>query len=153
MDKQQKLKTALPILAVIMIFVWGPVIIGSGSKDKNKSKNSNNRSSGNISGNASGNIDNIDLMSLSSFSAKKRAQTAYAQWGRNPFMLGYDAKALVIEGIVWDELNPEAVINGNIVGVGDRIGSNIIMIIRPNSVVIRNRGEDIELQLGEGRQF
>ena len=68
-------------------------------------------------------------------------------------MPGYDQKALVLEGIVWDEKNPKVIINGNILGVGDHTGSNRIIAIKKDSVVIINRTGTVELYLGEGKQF
>jgi len=137
----------LPVLVVVMIFVWGPVFTGSGSKNK---KNENKKS---VSVNFFSNVNSSDLVALSRLGARKKVKTSYADWGRNPFMPGYDQKALVLEGIVWDEKNPKAIINGNIFGVGDHTGSNRIIAIKKDSVVIINRTGTVELYLGEGKQF
>jgi len=146
-NKQQKLKIALPILVVVMAFVWGPVFTGSGSKNK---KNKNKKS---VSVNFVSNVNSSDLVAMSRLGARKKVKTSYADWGRNPFMPGYDQKALVLEGIVWDETNPKAIINGGIFGIGDHAGLNRIIAIKKDSVVIINKTGTVELHLGEERQF
>ncbi len=140
MNKQQKLKIALPILAVIMAFVWGPIIMGSGSK-RNADKS---RPSGNGGTVNQGNNRNVDLTNLAYVGKRKKARTSFEDWGRNPFVLTQAIKALTIEGILWDEQDPKAMINGYIVGVGDKVGSNTIINITPTSVTIKgDAGESV----------
>ena len=142
MDKQQKLKIALPILALIMIFVWGPVIMGSGSKKKDKS-------SGNVSSGATSSGSNLELIALVRSSERKKAKTSYADWGRNPFTLSESPKASVLEGIMWDAQDPKAIINGNILGIGDRVGSGEIVDIQKTSVTIQNGTVEKVYHLGQ----
>lgn len=152
MDKQKKLKIALPILLVVMAFVWGPVFFGSDSKNQSNK----NTDKGSVKNKVSNNNDSGSNISAPSRAyARKKEQTPdVAGWGRNPFMLGYDSKALMIEGIVWDEENPKAIINGDILGVGDTVGSSVIIGIDQKSVIIRSKsGEDTKLYLGERKQF
>lgn len=140
MNKQQKLKIALPMLVVIMAFVWGPVIIGSGSKRKADKGNS----AGNSQGMQQASGNSIDLTALSRVGRRQKTRTSYADWGRNPFVLKQVIKALAVEGILWDENDPKAIINGNIVGIGDQVGSSIIIDIKPSSVTIKgDMGETI----------
>lgn len=144
MDKQQKLKIALPILVIIMAVVWGPVITGSGPKRKA------GKAAKKI-GAAPQGENNIDLAALSRAGTREKARTSYAEWGRNPFTLVQDPEALIIEGIVWDRENPKAIINGDILGIGDPVGPNVIADIKQNSVILRGETGDIELRFGAGR--
>lgn len=137
MDRQQKLKIALPILFVVMAFVWGPVIMGPGKKNDldNNAKNINEVA------------DGMDSAAMFRIDARKRAKTAYTGWGQNPFMLKRAPKAFYIEGIMWDEKNPKAIINGNIVGIGDAVESKTIVDIKPSSIIIKgDDGKEVELK-------
>jgi len=136
-DKQQKLKIALPILIVVMAFVWGPVIMGSNKKD------SSNKSSKNI--NEGVDSSNLAVMSLSG--VRKKAKTIYTDWGQNPFMLKRAPKALYIEGIMWDANNPQAIINGKMVGIGDLVESKTVIEIKRSSIILMGDDGEIELKL------
>ena len=143
MDKSQKLKIALPVLILVMAFVWGPVITGSGSKRKGAGKTNNIGISTNLHGSSA------DLIVLARSNERKKARTSYTEWGRNPFTLFKRPKASVLEGIMWDARNPKAIINGNIFGVGDSVGSGEVVDIQRNSVVIKNGAIEKEYRLGE----
>lgn len=138
MNKQQKLKIALPILIVVMAFVWGPVIFGSGSKSKGD--NSTSRVNKNMQ-------EGVSRFAVPSVASQKKAKTAYAQWGSNPFMLKRTPKVINIEGIMWDANNPKAIINGKIVGAGEAVEGKMIVEIKANSVIIKgDDGEEVELK-------
>jgi len=143
MDKQKKLKIAFPALIIIMAFVWGPIILGGG-KSKDKSK----KSTGSISMSVTQQENEGGLTALSGSHKRQKAKTTYTQWGRNPFTVAQDLNDLVVEGIAWDENNPKAIINGQIITVGDKLGANTIVAIEPNSVIIKNEAEEVELRLG-----
>ena len=142
MDKQQKLKIALPILILVMAFVWGPAIMGSGSKK-------NGKSVGNVSSGSVSQGSNLDLIALARSSERKKARTSYVDWGRNPFTLSESPKASVLEGIMWDAKNPQAIINGNILGIGEKVGSGVIVDIQKTSVIIKNGAIEKEYRLGQ----
>ena len=62
-------------------------------------------------------------------------------------MLKRAPKALNIEGIMWDENYPTAIINGIIIGAGEVIEDKTIIEIKLNSVIIRgDDGKDVELK-------
>ena len=42
--------------------------------------------------------------------------------------------SLKVTGLVWNSKRPQAIINGQVVSIGDRIGEVIIMAIRPDSI-------------------
>ncbi|MBN1870634.1 MAG: hypothetical protein JW847_08680 [Candidatus Omnitrophica bacterium] len=146
-DKQQKLKIALPVLIVIMAFVWGPVIFGSGSKQKaesvGKRVSRGDRPAAPTSGSGS------DLMALARSNERKKAKTSFSDWGRNPFSIAESPKASVLEGILWDANNPKAIMNGNILGVGDRVDSGTIIDIQQDSVRIKAGTVEKEYRLGQ----
>jgi len=139
-DKQQKLKIALPILFVVMAIIWGRIIFGSGSsKSDNKS--------GNTSKGAVKSMGSLNIAGLSKTGGQGKARSIYAKWGQNPFMLKRSPKALNIEGIMWDKKNPKVIINGDIFGIGETVESKTIVDIRPSSVIIKgNDGKESELK-------
>ncbi len=135
MNKQQKLKIALPILIVVMAFVWGPIIFGSGSKSKGN--NDTSRVNKNMQ----------ESLTVPSVVHQKKAKTAYAHGDWHPFMLKRTPKAINLEGILWDANDPKAIINGNIVGVGETVEGKMIIEIKANSVIIKgDDGEEFELK-------
>jgi len=142
MDKQQKLKIVLPILAIVMAFVWGPVILGGGSKKKDQG--SNNASSSGVS-----QVSHSDLIILARSSERKKAKTSYTEWGRNPFTLSASPKASVLEGILWDAQDPKAMINGRILGIGEKVGSGEITDIQRTSVTIKTGTKEKVYRLGQ----
>lgn len=142
MDKQQKLKIALPILAVVMAFVWGPVLTGGGSKKKDK------QSKADTAVEEDAPAGHADLVSLARLSQRKKARTKHGEWGRNPFALvEYSNNVLVLEGVLWDEKNPQAIINGNIVSIGDRIDAYVVSEITQTSAVVDDGSSRTELRL------
>lgn len=142
MDKQQKLKIALPILAVVMVFVWGPILTASGFKNKNR------QNAVVVTAKDDGQTNNADLASLVRSSQRKKARTTYLDWGRNPFTLLEYSHVLILEGILWEEKNPQAIINGNIVSVGDRVDSYVVSEITQTSAVVDNGTNRTKLWLG-----
>lgn len=78
-------------------------------------------------------------------------------WSRDPFMAqGKLAKkgpsrpeALALSGIIWDEKKPAAIINDNIVSVGDEIQGKKVIKIEKNKVILQEDGEEYILRLEE----
>lgn len=72
---------------------------------------------------------------------------------RDPFTLTRITKTkdspsgLALTGIVWDEQAPRAIINDRIVGVADTVGSDIIIEIEPDRVILTGNSGDFELIL------
>jgi hypothetical protein len=52
-----------------------------------------------------------------------------------------------LEGIIWDEDSPIAIINGKVVGVTDEINGAKIIQIKQNEVVLEVNGEKMPLKL------
>lgn len=84
---------------------------------------------------------------------KRRAKkTDYLSWGRNPFaareVTVKVAPQLTLSGIMWDEENPKAIINNNMVGIGDKVGPNTVVDIKKDRVILNDGTADFELRLG-----
>ncbi|MFH1504664.1 MAG: hypothetical protein ABIH08_04695 [Candidatus Omnitrophota bacterium] len=74
------------------------------------------------------------------------------KYGReDPFNPVFNEKAIVsstgLSGIIWDEQNPKAIINGEIIGIGEEIGSNKIIKIEQNKVILSDGSSEFELKL------
>jgi len=80
-------------------------------------------------------------------------KTAYSSWSRDPFstspapIKGYGGPTL--EGIIWDKENPMAVINDNIVKIGDKVSGNTVVDIKQDKVILNDGTKDFELRLGQ----
>lgn len=72
---------------------------------------------------------------------------------RNPFTMEAVAfqrlGPMTLNGIVWDEKNPKAVINDRIVGVGEVIGGRKVVKIEQTRVVLNDGANQMELRLGQ----
>ncbi len=67
-------------------------------------------------------------------------------WGRDPFFLARGStgdiglEGLILNGVVWDKDDPYAIINSDIVKVGDKLGSIKIIEITETSVILEQDG-------------
>ena len=73
-------------------------------------------------------------------------------WGRCPFsgkIFYGEAKALDLKltGILWDEDNPQAIINDEIREKGDKVGKFKIIEILPEKVIVSDGTEKFELKI------
>lgn len=79
-------------------------------------------------------------------------RTKYREWGKSPFIdkevVIKRTPALVLNGIAWDEKSPVAVVNDDVVRVGDNVDGNRIVAIEPNKVVFNDGTDNFELTLG-----
>lgn len=84
---------------------------------------------------------------------RPKRKPAGETWGRNPFVFGsvsaQSFAGLTLNGILWDRVKPQAIIGGQIVGVGDAVapGGAKVEDIRPNQVVLDDGRDKIELML------
>ena len=80
-------------------------------------------------------------------------RTRYREWGRNPFVLSQHvtesgvSDALFLSGIAWDNVRPQAVINGRIVGVGDTVEGSRVVEIKRDLVILDDGTSRSELPL------
>lgn len=77
-------------------------------------------------------------------------KTDFKAWGRNPFApKGSDDASLkpVLNGIMWYEGNPEAMISGDMVHVGDKVGIYTVVEIKKDSVTLNDGTSEVVLTL------
>ena len=77
---------------------------------------------------------------------RRPARSLAKEWGRNPFLR---QDALELRGILWDDQNPKAVIDEDIVAVGDLVNGSLVVEIRKDGVVLYDGSSDFELKLNE----
>lgn len=142
MEKSEKLKILLPVLIAVTIFVWVRALRGPESK-RGVEKD--------ILGiKVSGGEGELTSLALLSAARGKRAKSPYANWGRNPFTVGTPDKTdtkLILEGIVWDDKSPKAIISDEIVGIGDKIAGNTVVDITKESAILTDGTRNFELKL------
>jgi hypothetical protein len=85
---------------------------------------------------------------------KLEEETKNLKLKRDPFILGpvisteeISPSGLSITGILWDRENPIAIINDNIVRIGDKIGTNNVVDIKQDSVILNDGIKNFELNL------
>lgn len=75
------------------------------------------------------------------------------KWSRDPFYgrvysaAGEGLIGLQLQGILWDEKKPHALISEEIVSEGDSVGNNIVIKINKDSVLLNDGTKDLELKL------
>ena len=87
----------------------------------------------------------------------KRAKPPFTDWGRNPFMLpgelSESVRGLMLDGIVWDNEKPYAIINNQILGIGDAIGKSRITAITETAVTLEEDGSAFSIQLRNEKEL
>ena len=82
---------------------------------------------------------------------RRAKRTEFNFWGRNPFAEKESPKVKVtklrLNGILWDDAAPKAIIGDDIVGIGDKVGPNTVVDIKEDRVVLNNGTADFELKL------
>ncbi|ODS30477.1 MAG: hypothetical protein SCARUB_04417 [Candidatus Scalindua rubra] len=78
-------------------------------------------------------------------------RTGFVSWGRDPFLLPQEpaktSTRLNLNGIIWDEEDPIAIINDNFIEIGDKIEKNTVVDIKEDSVILNDGANDFELRL------
>lgn len=86
---------------------------------------------------------------------RQAKKSQFGSWGRNPFVpegtTMQAAARLFLNGIVWDEKSPQAIINDRIVRVGDSVGDRQVVAIGQTSVILKEGDQELELRLGQGK--
>lgn len=82
---------------------------------------------------------------------KRRAKrTKFSSWERNLFSeKGTFVSSSGLTGIIWDEKFPQALIGDAVVGIGDKVGSNTVVKIEKDRVILNDGTKDFELGMGE----
>ncbi len=80
----------------------------------------------------------------------------FPTWGKNPFSpkeapaVPRSFSDLVLNGIAWGPKNPSALINDQVVFVGDKIEGSKVVAINRNNVILNNGEKDFKLEWGSG---
>ena len=77
------------------------------------------------------------------------SKTNFTAWGRNPFVLNmknFTGSTLVLNGVIWDDQKPMAIVNDNVVGVGDHVGANTVIDIQQDRVMLSDGTNNVELK-------
>ncbi|MDP8229672.1 MAG: hypothetical protein P9L93_01055 [Candidatus Gorgyraea atricola] len=89
-----------------------------------------------------------------SFEAPEIEETTIKEgWGHDPFTLGsagagdIELEGLVLNGIMWDPANPLAIINSDVIKVGDSLGTATVVEITQNSVILEQDSQRHTLNL------
>ena len=75
------------------------------------------------------------------------------RWGRDPFLLDtaniqeQGTEDLALNGIIPDKQNPYAIINNEVVKLGDKVGGMTVIEINENNVVLDENGQRHTLEL------
>lgn len=76
------------------------------------------------------------------------------QWGRDPFVTAiYQVKtevgtgSFMLSAVIWDENKPLAIINGEVVCVGDAVGGCRVIKINKDNAVIEKDGKEETIEL------
>ena len=83
---------------------------------------------------------------------RRAARSKYDSWRRSPFVLSGDGtgySGMALRGIMWNKRNPKAMIGGEIVGRGDKVGSNKVVEIKEDRVILSDGIKDFELKLSQ----
>lgn len=90
--------------------------------------------------------------------AYREAETRRAEkdipWGRDPFDMkislpesDWGVAGIKLEGIMWDEKEPYAIINGEVVKKGDKLGKNTVIQIEKDAVIISDGTKGYRLRV------
>lgn len=150
MDRVKISKFALPVLIFLAIFVWMQNLKSpQRAKKLKKWKNSSTAKKAKVL--------TREISSLLKWEKQKSVdnQNVSLKWGRSPFFLEEktggvrvsDEKAFILElnGILWDESSPVAIINNEIVGIKGKVNKYIVIKIEKEKVVLTDGFSNFEL--------
>lgn len=117
-----KKKLLLPIVFVLIIGFFGyPIVTGKNNHKGNHSKYSS---------------------AAKSSGTKHESRPAPA-----PVVKNYSSSSLALEGIIYDEAKPIAIINGKVVKPGETINDATVESISATKVILRKNGNTQELSM------
>lgn len=79
----------------------------------------------------------------------QRRRAEELAWGRDPFLRGgtEGASGLVLSGILWDAQAPVAILNGQMLHIGEELDGLRITHIATDSVTVTDGAETFQLQI------
>lgn len=142
MDKNRTKIIITGVLIVVFVLAWANAF--KVLAKKSKSKKSKKSPSSSISSPSV-------IPSVSTISQREWNEGKNLTWKRCPFCgVSYSQDTtgdFGISGIIWDEVNPQTIINGEILGEGDRIGKFQIERIEKQKVILSDGTKTIELSI------
>ena len=83
-------------------------------------------------------------------SPQRRAKkTKFSSWGRNPFLPKSATAESGLTGIIWNEDNPKAIINDEIVAIGDKIDGKTVIDIKQDRIILNDGTKEFDLRLNQ----
>ena len=130
----------LVILSVLSILAFISLIYGIVTPSKARRRA--------VSGTSFSRQDKAVQLKEEPVSTKRRAKrTGYKDWPRDPFSITATTSTnLTLIGIIWDSNNPKAMIDDDIVGIGDEISGNTVVDIKEDKVVLNDGVNDFEIR-------
>jgi len=149
MDKQRKQIIITAGLVVVLIIAWANTFKAA----KKRSKPKQPTPAAAAAATAFSTKDTVSIpQNQQAFSRKESTKDDQISWGRCPFsgkIFYGEAKALDLKlsGILWDVQNPQAIINDEIWGEGEKIGKFEVIEIHPEEVIVSDGTEKFELEI------
>jgi hypothetical protein len=145
LDKNRQQKILLFALAGIGVFVWARAF-------QNPRPENVQADDEEIQEAVTVEDDELLTIALASSMDRQRPRSVYQDWGKNPFFIETppvkeEPPRLLLQGISWDENSPIAVLNGQVVGVGDRLGGHTVKDIQRDRILLNDGMKNIELHL------
>jgi len=154
MTKKQQQIILAAVLTGVLVFLWIP----KGAFQRGKS--GGRGAAGRVSAVPAFEPDMGEIQNfLGSLAREKQLEDTVREvwqkpWPHDPFVrqMRPSTKNIKLTGIVWDELMPIAIVNGETFKVGESIEGYEIVRIKSSSVIFRCGSETFELQLFETRE-
>ncbi|MEA3346668.1 MAG: hypothetical protein U9Q21_01095 [Candidatus Auribacterota bacterium] len=145
MTGKNKKLIILAALLVVVIFVWGRTFVSplreKGNKTTVRATDSSSRD------------ERSEDFLIQEVPKRLWAKSAYPSWGRDPFTIPKTPVDISVElklnGIMWDRDNPLTIINGKVLKTGGKIGTNTVINIKQDKVILSDGNREFELKLGK----
>ena len=161
MDKKKLIQLIITgILVIILIFAINNARKASGKvkalREKTLHSDILTEKTGQDSGGQPANVSSITKNASGETRYQRLSQQADGlALGRDPFSFSAEtfvatekeSAPLKLMGIIWDNKNPKAVINGKIVGIGSKIKESVVVKITPDSVVLKSDDTEFEISI------
>ncbi|NQT74979.1 MAG: hypothetical protein HQ566_00490 [Candidatus Omnitrophica bacterium] len=141
LDKKQKIEVIITLIGVVFLIF---LIIGNVQKLRNKR----------ISIVRAGETVASSMSAPISLEVREVEESAIKEaWGRDPFFpakagaSGAGLEGVVLNGIMWDANNPLAIINSDVVKLGDKVRDMTVIEITEANVILEYEGKKHTLNL------
>jgi len=137
--KNKKLIVSIIVGGIAVLGMVFGVVVSRGSGNSWSDKTGNSLSTG-------------SKLPGKNIQTKRRAKkTEFTSWKRSPFIsqeviAAPDVK-VVLKGVVWHNENPKALLNDEIMGIGEKIGGYTVVEITEDSVLLNDGTKDLRLKM------